>query len=346
MQKTAIKGVFAFIIGSALAVGQTGTLHAQGRRPSDVPKGEDAKVTRVIDAENIEVSLYGSNATATVHLLAIDAPTGSECYAKQASTAAGSLLTGKRVVLEKDATDADESGRLLRYVYVLDGRMAQEELAKGGFARAVTVQPNIKNQALINEYERQAATAKRGAWKACKWTPPALNVLGDCPVFQLESLIERKPTLPEFSLLKAGNCVIIQKAANPASPAWQGKYVWYPAGSQIALGNMYVRWKDGFVRITQEADGTYAARYEQSLKASIIFPSQRGQRPVFVPARSEPTTKGIIEEHTQPGLLRITNNAFLFRAAGNGQYTTLVDVFLYQSGDFKDIVVAANGYVE
>ena len=96
--------------------------------PSDVPAGEDAKVTRVIDGETIEVTING--APFTVRYLGIDAPNASECYTGQARTANFNLVNGKRVVLEKDATNADAEGRLLRYVYLLDGRMAQEELAK------------------------------------------------------------------------------------------------------------------------------------------------------------------------------------------------------------------------
>ncbi len=341
MRKTLFATTLATVLGISLTLSQTSPAQAQSRRPSDVPAGEDAKVTRVIDGETIEVTING--APFTVRYLGIDAPNNTECYASQARTANLNLVNGKRVVLEKDVTETDAGGRLLRYVYLLDGRMAQEELAKSGSVRAVTAQPDIKNQALINEYERQAATAKRGAWRSCKWQPPAGNVLGTCPVFQIESLIERTPKLNAFSLLKDGDCVVIQKTANAAGPAWQGKYVWHPAGSQIALSDMYVRWKDGFVRITKETDGSYAARFVQSNAPSLVIAA--GQRPFFKPGSDEPTTKTIISEPTQPGVLRINNNAFLFRDAGNGKYTALVDVFAYQSGDFNDVVVASNGYV-
>lgn len=342
MHKTIFASALATMLGITLTVSQVNPAQAQGRRPSDVPAGEDAKVTRVIDGETIDVMING--APFTVRYLGIDAPNDNACYSGQARSANTNLVNGKRVVLEKDTTDTDANGRLLRYVYLLDGRMAQEELAKSGSVRAITAQPNIKNQALINEYERQAATAKRGAWRSCKWQPTTGSVLGTCPVFQIESLIERKPKLNEFSLLKAGDCVVIQKTANAAGDAWQGKYVWHPAGSQIVLNNMYVRWKDGFVRITKEADDSFVARFVQSNAASIVFPA--GQRPFFKPANDEPTTKAIVKESTQLGVLRIENNAFLFRDAGNGKYTALVDVFEYQSGDFKDIIVTSNGYVQ
>lgn len=342
MRKLVLASTFGLILGFSLVVSQANVVQAQSRRPSDVPAGEDAKVTKVIDGETIEVTING--APFTVRYLGIDAPNGKECYAGQASSANLNLVNGKRVVLEQDVTNIDDSGRLLRYVYLLDGRMAQEELAKSGAARAITAQPNIKNQALLNEYERQAATAKRGAWRTCKWQPPAGNVLGACPVFQIETLIERKAKLNEFSLLKEGDCVVIQKATNPDGPAWQGQYVWHPAGSQIALSNMYVRWKDGFVRITQESDGSFAARFVQSNRASINF--KAGQRPIFTPANDEPTTKAIIPEPTQPNVLRIETNAFLFRATSNGKYTALVDIFEYKSGDFKDVVVTSAGNVQ
>ena len=342
MRSTLYASALATMLGLSLIFSQVSPAQAQSRRPSDVPAGDDAKVTRVIDGETIEVTING--APFTVHYLGIDAPNDKQCYSAQARAANLNLVSGKRVVLESDATHTDAEGRLLRYVYLLDGRMAQEELAKNGAVRAVTTQPNIKNQALINEYERQAATAKRGAWRSCRWQPAAGSVLGECPVFQIEALIERKPSLPEFSLLKDGNCVVLQKANNPAGVAWQGQYIWHPAGSQIVLSNMYVRWKDGFVRITQEADGSFVARFIQSTAASIVFP--QGQRPFFKPGKDEPATKAIIREPTQQNVLRIENNAFLFREASNGKYTALVDVFEYKSGDFKDVIVAADGYVQ
>ena len=200
MRKSVLASTFGLILGFSLVVSQANLVQAQSRRPSDVPAGEDAKVSKVIDGETIEVTING--APFTVRYLGIDAPNGKECYAGQASSANLNLVNGKRVVLEQDVTNIDYSGRLLRYVYLLDGRMAQEELAKSGAARAITAQPNIKNQALLNEYERQAATAKRGAWRTCKWQPPAGYVLGACPVFQIETLIERKAKLNEFSLLE------------------------------------------------------------------------------------------------------------------------------------------------
>ena len=143
-----------------------GVANAVGRKPSDVPDGERATVTRVVDGDTIQVNLNGQ--TATVNYIGVAAPTGSACYAAQATAANAALINGQRVVLESDTQATDGNGALLRYVYLLDGRMANEELLSNGNARTAIEKPNTKRQADLAVLEQQAYAAKRGLWSRCK----------------------------------------------------------------------------------------------------------------------------------------------------------------------------------
>ena len=337
--------VSAFLVTSTL-LASANPSYAAGRRPSEVPNGDKAQLVKVIDGKTIAVTVNG--APFTVKYIGLSAPNGNECYSAQATKANANLVTSQRLVLEKDVVDADASGNLLRYVYLIDGRMVNEELVNSGAARAEISKPNVKNQDLINSYELAAQSAKHGAWKACGWTP--VVAAGTCAVIQIEDLMARTATVPELSLLRDGACVTINKAANPLGEAWSGQYVFHPKGSKVKLGNMYLRWKDGFVLLSQESDGKLVAHFnvEHGRQVSFSPPSQPGQRPsvAVIPGYSEPTIKTLIDEPSQPGSLRIPENALVFRPAGNDDYIALVDAFEFKSGDMKVVVVGDNGYVQ
>ena len=93
-------------------------------------------VARVVDGDTIDVTIWGE--TRRVRLLLVDTPEvfgGTECYGPEASEYVRSLLPeGSAVRLERDVTDKDSFGRLLRYVYLEDGRMLNELLLEGGYA--------------------------------------------------------------------------------------------------------------------------------------------------------------------------------------------------------------------
>ena len=345
-----MKKTSAMLISSVLATGlllaSTNTSYAAGRRPSDVPDGERAQLVKVIDGETIAVTVNG--APFTMKYIGLNAPNGKECYSAQATRANASLVTGQRLVLEKDGVDTDASGNLLRYVYLIDGRMVNEELVNSGAARAEIRKPNVKNQSLIGTYELAAQAAKRGGWKACGWKP--VVSAGVCMVVPVESLVARTETVPELSLLRDGDCVTISKAANPLGEAWSGHYLFHPKGSKVKLSAMYLRWKDGLVMLSQNSDGQLLAHYsiEHSRQLSFTPPTQPGQRPgiSITPGYSEPTVKTLIDEPSAPGTLRIPENALVLRAVGNGEYVALVDAFEFKSGEMRVVVVGDNGYVQ
>jgi len=74
---------------------------------------------------------------------------------------------GKTVRLEKDVSDTDKYGRLLRYVFV-DDLLVNAELVRLGYAQAVTFPPDIRNQNLFLQLQNEARNAGRGLWGITK----------------------------------------------------------------------------------------------------------------------------------------------------------------------------------
>jgi len=68
------------------------------------------------------------------------------------------------VTLEKDISETDKYGRLLRYVYV-DDLFVNGELVRLGYAEAVSYPPDVKYQEVLSELEREARDEGRGLWK-------------------------------------------------------------------------------------------------------------------------------------------------------------------------------------
>ena len=131
---------------------------------------ETARVSRVIDGDTIEVTLRGE--TPSVRLLLVDTPEvhgGEECYGPEASAYVSSLLAeGSEVRLERDVTDVDFFGRLLRYVYLADGRMLNELLVEGGYATVYRFPSDVRHEQRLRDAEDRAREAGAGLWTACE----------------------------------------------------------------------------------------------------------------------------------------------------------------------------------
>lgn len=138
------------------------------------PVSETFKVTRVIDGDTIEIE-NGER----VRYLGVDTPETVDprkpvqCFGVEASKKNKELVEGKTVRLEKDITDRDKYGRLLRYVYV-DNLFINLELVKQGFATSYTYPPDVKYQEEILTAEREARRANRGLWTACPLVSPVV----------------------------------------------------------------------------------------------------------------------------------------------------------------------------
>ena len=134
--------------------------------------GGAAVVTRVVDGDTVHVSVGGRDET--VRYIGIDTPesvkpgTPVQCFAKAASAANERLVAGERVRLSLDAEPRDRYGRLLAYVYrARDGTFVNAELVREGYARTLTIPPNVRYAARFAGLARRAREAQRGLWRAC-----------------------------------------------------------------------------------------------------------------------------------------------------------------------------------
>ena len=122
---------------------------------------EKAKVIRVIDGDTIEVDLNGK--AYKVRYIGINSPEYDQPYGYEATQANSSLVSGKTVILEKDVSETDKYGRLLRYVFVGD-LFVNAHLVKFGWAQASTYPPDVKYSDLFVSLEREARENNEGCW--------------------------------------------------------------------------------------------------------------------------------------------------------------------------------------
>ncbi|MBC8477119.1 MAG: thermonuclease family protein, partial [Dehalococcoidia bacterium] len=107
------------------------------------------QVTRVIDGDTIEVGISGK--IYKVRYIGIDTPELDDkrpefsALAQEATRYNKQLLERETVRLEKDISETDKYGRLLRYVYVGD-TFANAELVRQGLAWAKAYPPDTKYQ--------------------------------------------------------------------------------------------------------------------------------------------------------------------------------------------------------
>jgi micrococcal nuclease len=132
-----------------------------------------AQVTRVVDGDTVAVRVDGRGER--VRLIGIDTPesvkpgTRVQCFAKAASAEIRRLLAGRGVTLRYDAERRDRYGRLLAYVYRSgDGLFVNAALAERGYARTLTIPPNVAHAALFARLARSARRRGRGLWGACR----------------------------------------------------------------------------------------------------------------------------------------------------------------------------------
>ena len=141
-------------------------------RPADTltPAFErvEAQVVKVVDGDTIHVEIDGT--VYAVRYIGIDCPETTHPYepvewmGKEATEANRQLVENKIVYLEKDVSETDRYGRLLRYVFLADGTFVNAELVRLGYAQSVTYAPDVRQQNLFLKMQQEAMEAERGLW--------------------------------------------------------------------------------------------------------------------------------------------------------------------------------------
>jgi micrococcal nuclease len=160
------------IVPLLLLVAVTVVLVVRGGGESSQATFGRAQVLRVVDGDTIRVRLDGR--TERVRYIGIDTPESVkpgapvQCFAKRASAANAALVAGRSVKLVGDVERRDRYGRLLAYVYrEPDGAFVNARLVQAGYARTLTIAPNVAHARELADLARAARREGRGLWSAC-----------------------------------------------------------------------------------------------------------------------------------------------------------------------------------
>lgn len=131
------------------------------------------RVVKFDDGDTIEVDMNGI--VETVRFIGVDTPethkpkTPVQCYGPEASSYTKQLIGNQKVRLQADSLDTnrDRYGRLLRYIYLPDGTLAEQKLITEGYGFAYTFFP-FEKASEFSAYEQQAKAAGKGLWSACQ----------------------------------------------------------------------------------------------------------------------------------------------------------------------------------
>ena len=122
---------------------------------------DTVRVIEVIDGDTIAIA--GGD---RVRYIGIDTPEihpQVEAFGIEAWQANRELVEGKTIRLERDVSETDKYGRLLRYVW-MDGTMVNAELVRRGLAEAQAYPPDTRYQIYLEQVEAEARQAGRGMW--------------------------------------------------------------------------------------------------------------------------------------------------------------------------------------
>lgn len=130
------------------------------------------RVNRFVDGDTIEVTMQGT--AEKVRFIGVDTPethkpnTPVQCYGPAAAAHTKIIIGQHRVRLESDSlsTDRDRYNRLLRYVYLPDGTLVNEDLIRNGYGFFYPYFPFTKAEE-FSTIQASAKTNFKGLWGNC-----------------------------------------------------------------------------------------------------------------------------------------------------------------------------------
>jgi micrococcal nuclease len=148
--------------------------HAQAR--------VDATILAVVDGDTLRVRL--ANDRELLRLIGLDTPEArinkrAEKQAERNLTDTQTILNlgeraksavtamapiGTRITIEFDTERRDHYGRLLGYVYLPDGEMLNQKVLSMGYAKLLTVPPNVRHLNRLQSAYAEGRQARRGLW--------------------------------------------------------------------------------------------------------------------------------------------------------------------------------------
>jgi micrococcal nuclease len=119
-------------------------------------------VTNVTSGDTIEVAL--GEERFIVRYLMVDAPELNEPMGLAAQQRNVQLVGNQIVFIEPDAVDRDETGALLRYVFLPGEQFVNEELLREGYATFALHPGNTRREFALRQAQVQAMVEGVGRW--------------------------------------------------------------------------------------------------------------------------------------------------------------------------------------
>jgi micrococcal nuclease len=144
-------------------------VHALGDTEKGSHPAIEGQVVRVISGDSI--ALKAGKRVEEVQYIGVQAPRmrmageGEPDHSQKAFLLNAELVGGKIVHLEFDILPRDAAGKLLAYVFLLNGTFVNAELLLYGYGRAVYTPPNGMYRILFERLENQARSIGRGIWR-------------------------------------------------------------------------------------------------------------------------------------------------------------------------------------
>jgi endonuclease YncB( thermonuclease family) len=158
---TLLVGQTSIDLGPSLALGEA--------IPATAPALLEATVIDVFDGSRLTVEVGGQQET--VRYLGLQVPTGDACFAAEATTANSALVEGEQVWLERQATDRDADGALMRDIWITDANgdraLVAARLLETGAGTPAPAPPDTRYQAWLQAAAALARTNAAGLWGAC-----------------------------------------------------------------------------------------------------------------------------------------------------------------------------------
>lgn len=169
---------------AAAAVSGTVAIAADRCADPPVPQGLlPARVVGVVDGDSLRAR-PANGRIERVRMLGIDAPEPHQSTKLTRDAAGAGMpeavvmalgrasagfarrhLLGQEVGLDFDVQTRDRHGRLLAYVWLPGGILFNRVIVAEGYARVLTVPPNVRYAGLLLACEREARENRRGLWR-------------------------------------------------------------------------------------------------------------------------------------------------------------------------------------
>ncbi len=176
-----IRRLAALVVVATVSVACRASASDAIPQPPGAVRPANAVVEQVVDGDTVRVRV--GRGRHTVRLIGIDTPETVDprrpvqCYGPEASDRTAELLPpGTPVELVLDAEARDDYDRLLAYVYrAADGAFVNLDLAAGGYADVLRVEPNTAFAVDLAAAVADARAVGRGLWGACGGPDVALD---------------------------------------------------------------------------------------------------------------------------------------------------------------------------